>query len=58
MAKWRNHLEAQGARPMLSSATATPVVAVVTSRLGVPVFTRRTQRLDDDQTRCAAGGLG
>jgi hypothetical protein len=51
MAEWRNHLEAQGARPMPSSATATPAVLVITSRLCV-------QRVDGDQSLCAAGGLG
>jgi hypothetical protein len=51
MADWRNHLAAKSARPMLSAATATAAVLVITSRL-------RVQRVDGDQTLCAAGGLG
>ena len=51
MAEWRHNVGAQGARPILSSATATAVVLVITSRL-------RVQRVDGDQTLCAAGGLG
>jgi hypothetical protein len=58
MAERRNHLAAQGARPLLRAGTATAAVLVITSRLAVPVFTRRTQRVDGDQSLCAAGGLG
>jgi hypothetical protein len=36
---------------MLRAVTAAPAVLVITSRLGI-------QRVDGDQTRCAAGGLG
>jgi hypothetical protein len=36
---------------MLRAATATAAVLVITLRLGI-------QRVDGDQTLCAAGGLG
>jgi hypothetical protein len=36
---------------MLSAASATPAVLAVTPLFGV-------QRVDDDQTLCAGGGLG